>query len=167
MFVREIVGDGARQRPASSHSHNPYGRGERNLFNAPQAPHLFTLTSYLLPNLRCHGEGGAAEHRGMGQSLPLEGSETATAVLNYSPVGCKTRGVTEPQRDRGTTMWWMRCRMHCIRLINSLSPSHCVTARLGSPGGLPFGVSPRGSRGKVMCIPHFPISQNLITKSIK
>jgi len=36
-------------------------------------------------------------------SLPLEGSETATAVLNYSPVGCKTRGVTEPQRDRGTT----------------------------------------------------------------
>ena len=35
-------------------------------------------------------------------SLPLEGSETASAVLNYSPVGCKTRGVTESQRDRGT-----------------------------------------------------------------
>ena len=35
-------------------------------------------------------------------SLPLEGSETATAVLNDSPVGCQTRGVTEPQRDRGT-----------------------------------------------------------------
>ena len=35
-------------------------------------------------------------------SLTLEGSETASAVLNYSPVGCKTRGVTEPQRDRGT-----------------------------------------------------------------
>ena len=34
--------------------------------------------------------------------LPLEGSETATAVLNDSPVGCQTRGVTEPQRDRGT-----------------------------------------------------------------
>jgi hypothetical protein len=32
--------------------------------------------------------------------LPLEGSETATAVLNDSPVGCQTRGVTEPQRDR-------------------------------------------------------------------
>ena len=38
------------------------------------------------------------------KSLPLEGSETATAVLNYSPVGCKTRGVTEPQRDRGTAL---------------------------------------------------------------
>jgi len=24
-------------------------------------------------------------------------------VLNDSPVGCQTRGVTEPQRDRGTT----------------------------------------------------------------
>ena len=33
-------------------------------------------------------------------SLPLEGSETATAVLNDNPVGCQTRGVTEPQRDR-------------------------------------------------------------------
>ena len=32
--------------------------------------------------------------------LPLEGSETASAVLNDSPVGCQTRGVTEPQRDR-------------------------------------------------------------------
>jgi len=36
--------------------------------------------------------------------LSLEGSETATAVLNDSPVGCQTRGVTEPQRDRGTTL---------------------------------------------------------------
>jgi len=33
-------------------------------------------------------------------SLRLEGSETASAVLNDSPVGCQTRGVTEPQRDR-------------------------------------------------------------------
>ena len=43
------------------------------------------------------------------QSLPLEGTETATAVLNYSPVGCKTRGVTEPQRDRCRGTRRMRC----------------------------------------------------------
>ena len=58
-----------------------------------------------LPRLReprglfCRGE-----HCSSILSLPFEGSETANAVLNDSPVGCQTRGVTEPQRDRGTAL---------------------------------------------------------------
>ncbi len=45
-------------------------------------------------------------------NLPLMGSVSGTTGVNDLPVAGQSRGVTEPQRDRGTVAKrrWMRCK---------------------------------------------------------
>ena len=81
------------------------------------------------------------------QSLPLEGSETATAVLNDSPVGCQTRGVTEPQRDRcRVDTRRMRCsrRRYLSNVIYHTSVFHYYLLMREGAETLPYGLVQTG-----------------------